>query len=325
MGRGEDPEEVDDPMTEHVVTRWYRPPELMLCPDGLYSYPVDMWSLGTIYAEMILRRPLFPGKNFVHQLTLIFDILGGPSKAETEHIKNSQAKKFLESQYGKPAIPLTTCIPDITADATALLGKLLVFNPSERMDAASAINIPYIKSAVPPQSLVFPTIAEPFDFGFEKITSRQALKHLVAEETVSFKRECALEQRRASANVRAAVTKITSSSSISPSSTALVDSRHQSAREISATTITKDHLSNNAKNIRTDNKKQLRCVEERQTVKSTGTYRGSVGSSLQHKQFVSVGNGYISIQFLIRFALTLSLTLFFSLSPIYRSRSSYCK
>ena len=35
---------IDFAMTEHVVTRWYRPCELMLCPDGLYTYAVDLWS-----------------------------------------------------------------------------------------------------------------------------------------------------------------------------------------------------------------------------------------------------------------------------------------
>lgn len=49
-------------MTEHVVTRWYRPPELMLCPDGLYGYAVDLWSIGCIFAELLGRQPLFPGK-----------------------------------------------------------------------------------------------------------------------------------------------------------------------------------------------------------------------------------------------------------------------
>lgn len=44
------------PMTQHVVTRWYRPPELMLCPDGLYSFPVDMWSAGCIFAEVSPNR-----------------------------------------------------------------------------------------------------------------------------------------------------------------------------------------------------------------------------------------------------------------------------
>lgn len=52
-------------MTEHVVTRWYRPPELMLCPDGLYGYAVDLWSVGCIFAELLGRQPLFPGKVYL--------------------------------------------------------------------------------------------------------------------------------------------------------------------------------------------------------------------------------------------------------------------
>ena len=52
-------------MTEHVVTRWYRPPELMLCPDGLYGYAVDLWSVGCIFAEMLRREPLFRGETYL--------------------------------------------------------------------------------------------------------------------------------------------------------------------------------------------------------------------------------------------------------------------
>lgn len=95
-----------------------------------------------------------------------------------------------------------TCIPNLTQDASNLIEKLLVFNPAERLDAASALSIPYVSSAAPPQSLVFPPITEYFDFGFEKVSSRQALKHLVAEETASFKRELALHQRRTTMQAR---------------------------------------------------------------------------------------------------------------------------
>jgi serine/threonine protein kinase len=63
------PEEEDnEAMTEHVVTRWYRPPELMLSADGRYSSAVDVWSVGCIFAELLGRTPLFPGKNFMHQV-----------------------------------------------------------------------------------------------------------------------------------------------------------------------------------------------------------------------------------------------------------------
>jgi serine/threonine protein kinase len=42
-GHGPDPDDqIDEPMTEHVVTRWFRPPELMLCPDGLYLCMLNM-------------------------------------------------------------------------------------------------------------------------------------------------------------------------------------------------------------------------------------------------------------------------------------------
>jgi serine/threonine protein kinase len=53
---------VDNPMTEYVVTRWYRCPELLLAPNQPYSSAIDMWSIGCIMAEMYRRAPLFPGK-----------------------------------------------------------------------------------------------------------------------------------------------------------------------------------------------------------------------------------------------------------------------
>ena len=50
-----------------VVTLWYRAPEVLLgCPK--YSCPIDMWSMGTIFAEMVNRRPLFQGDSEIDQL-----------------------------------------------------------------------------------------------------------------------------------------------------------------------------------------------------------------------------------------------------------------
>jgi tRNA A-37 threonylcarbamoyl transferase component Bud32 len=54
-------------LTEYVVTRWYRAPEIMLaCHE--YSYPVDVWSVGCIFAELILRKPYFPGDDYIDQV-----------------------------------------------------------------------------------------------------------------------------------------------------------------------------------------------------------------------------------------------------------------
>ena len=53
-------------------------------------YSIDLWSCGCILAEMIGRTPLFPGKNFIHQLSLIFDVIGSPQHNEIAHIQNIQ-------------------------------------------------------------------------------------------------------------------------------------------------------------------------------------------------------------------------------------------
>jgi serine/threonine protein kinase len=63
-----------------VVTRWYRPPELMLAPNGVYDGAVDMWSVGCILGELLTRKPLFPGSDFMDQLTRIFRVIEIPPK-----------------------------------------------------------------------------------------------------------------------------------------------------------------------------------------------------------------------------------------------------
>ncbi|KAF5374752.1 hypothetical protein D9758_000292 [Tetrapyrgos nigripes] len=66
------------PYTEYVSTRWYRAPEVLLLSRD-YSNPVDMWALGTIMAELVNLRPLFPGSDQVDQVNRICEILGNPS------------------------------------------------------------------------------------------------------------------------------------------------------------------------------------------------------------------------------------------------------
>ena len=54
----------DQQLTEYVITRWYRAPEVILCPSE-YSKAVDIWSVGCIFAELLGRQPLFPGKKII--------------------------------------------------------------------------------------------------------------------------------------------------------------------------------------------------------------------------------------------------------------------
>ena len=67
------------PMTCQVITRWYRPPELLMGA-RFYSGAVDVWSMGTVFAELILRSPFLPGNTDMHQLELICEGVGIPDE-----------------------------------------------------------------------------------------------------------------------------------------------------------------------------------------------------------------------------------------------------
>jgi serine/threonine protein kinase len=85
-------------------THRYRAPELCGSFFAKYSTAIDIWSIGCIFAEILLGKPLFPGRNVVHQLELITDLLGTPS---AEVI--AKAGTFIHSSYGAACRPLLGC------------------------------------------------------------------------------------------------------------------------------------------------------------------------------------------------------------------------
>eukprot|EP01084_Bolivina_argentea_P234930 395473_1 len=84
------------PTCEYVCTRWYRSPETMLCggEQKQYNEKVDIWGVGCILAELILRKPLFPGQNYLDQIKLIIDTIGSPTNIEW--ILNDKAKTWVK-------------------------------------------------------------------------------------------------------------------------------------------------------------------------------------------------------------------------------------
>eukprot|EP00903_Cladosiphon_okamuranus_P016344 g15072.t1 len=201
MGTGAGPDdEVGEAMTEHVVTRWYRPPELMLCPDGLYGYAVDLWSVGCIFAELLGRQPLFPGKNFLDQLTLIFDVVGSPKPHEVKHIRNSQARRFLDSMKDRVKVPYSEVFSDASEHAIDLLEGLLVFHPPDRLSVDEALNHPYFQPLRKSDTNSEPEVEPGFQFDFEsKPLCKVKLKQMILEEVESFQRVQRKRDRRARA------------------------------------------------------------------------------------------------------------------------------
>lgn len=68
-------------LTPTVVTRWYRAPELLLGARQ-YGAGVDIWAVGAIFAELMLRTPFIAGESDIDQLDKTFRALGTPTEDE---------------------------------------------------------------------------------------------------------------------------------------------------------------------------------------------------------------------------------------------------
>eukprot|EP00126_Sphaerothecum_destruens_P000318 Sdes_comp10375_c0_seq1m2029 len=143
LARVADPQKDLGLMTEYVATRWYRAPEIMLNSKA-YSEAIDVWSVGCIFAEMLSNSVLFPGKHYLNQLNLIFNILGTPTDEDLECIKNEKARAYVESLDKKPKVDWLTILPNHPPLALDLLEKLLTFNPEKRITVEGALQHPYL-------------------------------------------------------------------------------------------------------------------------------------------------------------------------------------
>lgn len=71
-------------LTVRVVTLWYRAPELLLGQRN-YNCKIDMWSMGCLMAELMLRRPLFYHQQSERELiNKIFELFGTPDNNDWE-------------------------------------------------------------------------------------------------------------------------------------------------------------------------------------------------------------------------------------------------
>jgi serine/threonine protein kinase len=129
-------------LTEYVVTRWYRPPELLSLTSH-YSTAIDIWSMGLIFAELLFGRTLLPGKDYVAQLTLVVDLLGTPSDEDMQCL-SEQARKFIAAQPKKPSRDFRTLFPKATNDGVDLLRRLLQFHPKNRPTTKQIFEHPYL-------------------------------------------------------------------------------------------------------------------------------------------------------------------------------------
>jgi len=109
-----------------------------------YTSAVDVWSVGCILAELILRRPLFPGKHNYDQIDKIFDIIGTPTPKEIEKIQDEKFRKYVGGLPYKPKTDFSELFSNANPLAIDLMEKMLVFDPENRISVQLALQHPYL-------------------------------------------------------------------------------------------------------------------------------------------------------------------------------------
>lgn len=195
-------------LTKHVVTRWYRAPELILIQP--YSSAVDIWSVGCIFAELLSmqegsvpsyedRVPLFPGGSCfplsgdkgsttqdnerLDQLSVILGVIGTPSEEDIQSIGN--ASEYIKTLKKSPSKSLDKLYPAADPAAIDLLKKMLQFNPLKRCTSDEAIahdffkGIRQIETELTAQNpLISPEFIEANNVNVDEI-KKEALKEIL--------------------------------------------------------------------------------------------------------------------------------------------------
>lgn len=173
--------------TDYVATRWYRAPELCGSFFSKYTPAIDIWSIGCIFAEVLTGKPLFPGKNVVHQLDLMTDLLGTPSMDTISRVRNEKARRYLTTMRKKQPVPFAQKFPNTDPLALRLLERLLAFDPKDRPTAEEALADPYFKglAKVEREPSSQPISKMEFEFERRRVT-KEDIRELIFREILEY-------------------------------------------------------------------------------------------------------------------------------------------
>ncbi|CRG88536.1 hypothetical protein PISL3812_05567 [Talaromyces islandicus] len=130
--------------TPLVVTRWYRPPELLL-QLRRYTTAIDMWGVGCVFGEMFKGKPILAGTSDLNQANLIFGLVGSPTEENMPGWSSLPGCEGVKEFPYKPG-NLATYFKDQSTLAISLLGEFLKLDWRKRITAVDALKHPYFHS-----------------------------------------------------------------------------------------------------------------------------------------------------------------------------------
>lgn len=131
-------------LSPQAITLWYKPPELLL-GSSEYSAAADIWSVGCIFAELLLRRPFLQGNaTDISQLDTIFQVFGTPTETNwPDHGTLPLCTRGLEWDDCPPGHQFDEIFIAAPQDCISLLRSMLVLDPNKRFTASQCLSHPY--------------------------------------------------------------------------------------------------------------------------------------------------------------------------------------
>jgi len=138
-------------------------------------------------AEMILRRPLFPGQNYLDQLKIIFETMGTPK--ELTWIKTPEAKRWVQKLKPHDGKDLHKIFEKASDKARDLLLKMLVLNPKQRITAVQGLGHEWLSDLHrEDDEITCPT----FDLSFEfekSIKTKFGVRHMMYDALLNYQQQ----------------------------------------------------------------------------------------------------------------------------------------
>jgi len=210
-------------LSVHVVSRWYRAPELILIETN-YTGSIDVWSVGCIFAELMMmmkenaptfmdRAPLFPGKSCfplsppgkkkvkvnefgfpnekADQLNVIFDVIGSPDEESMGFVTDPNAVLYLRSlsQKKKNKINFKTKFPGSSDESLDLLQKMLIFDPHKRITVNECLEHSFFQSIRDPNKEEEASFNLEFEFENDNNLTVEKLRNLFITVIKSYKQK----------------------------------------------------------------------------------------------------------------------------------------
>ncbi|KAK8001419.1 hypothetical protein PG991_013641 [Apiospora marii] len=158
--------------TALVVTRWYRPPELLMHLRK-YTTAIDLWGVGCVFGEMLVGKPILAGESDTHQLVIIFDLVGSPTEQTMPGWKQLPGGQNLQPPPSRGN--LTHKFSQHGVLAVSLLKELLKLDWRSRINAVDALQHPYFTTApLPAQPGDIPTYEDSHELDRRKYPDRKA-------------------------------------------------------------------------------------------------------------------------------------------------------